>query len=285
MLTFSSLLLMGAASTAIAAADASATVAAESAAAESQAQPARDDQIIVTGKRSEGTGGYGAAAQSTATRLPLSQKETPQSVSIVTRAQIDDFQLNDVNALLNTVPGVSVLQAETDRVYYSARGFDIQTFQIDGVGLPFAFGIQTGSLDTAIYDRIEVVRGAPGLLSSTGNPSAVINFIRKRPYRDARVTGSVQYGSFENLRLDGDVSVPITASGSVRARAVGAYLDTDSHLDRYGLTRWTGYGIVEADLGPNTVLSAGYGHQDHQSRAAQWGALPLYYTDGTRIDY
>lgn len=248
------------------------------------AAPQRTDDIVVTGQRSEGSDDYGVKDQRTATRLPLSQRETPQSVSVVTRAQIEDFQLNDVNSLLATVPGVSVLAAETDRVYYSARGFDIQTFQIDGIGLPFAFGIQTGSLDTAIYDRIEVVRGAPGLLSSTGNPSAVINFIRKRPYRDLRLTASAQYGSFDNLRLDGDVSVPLTANGGVRARAVGAILDTDSYLDRYHLRRWTGYGIVEADLGPDTVISAGYGHQDHKSRAAMWGALPLYYTDGTRID-
>ncbi|MBL8656192.1 MAG: TonB-dependent siderophore receptor [Altererythrobacter sp.] len=250
-----------------------------------QQDATRDQVIIVTGHRSEGTDTYGVESQRTATRLPLSQRETPQSVSVVTRAQIDDFKLNDVNALLTTVPGVTVLAAETDRVYYSARGFDIQTFQIDGVGLPFAFGIQTGSLDTAIYDRIEVVRGAPGLLSSTGNPSAVINFIRKRPYRDTRLAGSVQYGSFDNLRLDADVSVPITSGGGIRARAVGAYLRTGSHLDRYNLTRWTGYGIVEADLGPDTVLSAGYGFQDHQSRNAMWGAIPLYYTDGTRIDF
>ena len=273
----------------LAATSTSALAASETAPSEADAGEAYDEQrnptLIVTGKRSEGSEEYSVDEQSTATRLPLSQRETPQSVSVVTRAQIEDFQLNDVNALLTTVPGVSVLAAETDRVYYSARGFDIQTFQVDGIGLPFAFGIQTGSLDTAIYDRIEVVRGAPGLLSSTGNPSAVINFIRKRPYTDLRAAGSVQYGSFDNLRLDGDVSVPLTSSGSVRARAVGAYLDTDSYLDRYNLKRWTGYGIVEADLGPNTVVSAGYGHQDHQSTGAQWGALPLYYTDGTRIDY
>ena len=269
----SSLLLASTAATA---------TAADAAAAEEQS---RNTEIVVTGQRSEGTDDYGVKDQVTGFRIPLSQKETPQSVSVVTRAQIEDFQLNDVNALLATVPGVSVLSAETDRVYFSARGFDIQTFQIDGVGLPFAFGIQTGSLDTAIYDRIEVVRGAPGLLSSTGNPSAVVNFIRKRPHKDTRLAAAAQYGSFENVRLDGDVSVPITGGGGIRARAVGAYLDTDSHLDRYSLTRWTGYGIVEADLGPDTVLSAGYAHQDHQSRGAMWGALPLTYTDGTRIDY
>ena len=262
-----------------------ATAATVAGAAEGAGEQPSDTQIIVTGQRSEGTDVYAVEDQRTAFRIPLSQKETPQSVSVVTRAQIEDFQLNDVNQLLTTVPGVSVLAAETDRVYYSARGFDIQTFQIDGVGLPFAFGIQTGSLDTAIYDRIEVVRGAPGLLSSTGNPSAVVNFIRKRPFAATRLAGSVQYGSFANLRLEGDVSVPITPGGGIRARAVGAYLDTGSHLDRYSLSRWTGYGILEADLGPNTTVSAGYAYQNHQSRGAMWGALPLYYTDGTRIDY
>lgn len=246
--------------------------------------PQRTDEIIVTAQRTEGNDDYTIKAQRTATRLPLSLRETPQSVSVVTRTQIEDFQLNDVNAMLSTVPGINVQASETDRVYYSARGFDIQTFQIDGIGLPFAFGIQTGSLDTAIYDHIEVVRGAPGLLSSTGNPSAVINFVRKRPTRDLQVSASAQYGSFDNVRLDGDVSVPLTKDGGVRARAVGALLDTDSYLTRYHLRRWTGYGIVETDLGPRTVVSAGYGHQDHQSTGAQWGALPLYYTDGTRID-
>ena len=249
-------------------------------------EPQRNsDDIIVTGQRSEGTDDYGVKAQRTATRLPLSQRETPQSVSVVTRAQIEDFQLNDVNALLTTVPGVNVLAGETDRVYFSARGFDIQTFQIDGIGQPFSFGIQTGSIDTAIYDRVEVVRGAPGLLSPTGNPSAVINFIRKRPYREFKLSASAQYGSFDNKRIDGDVSVPLTADGTIRARAVGALLDTDSYIDRYHLRRWTGYGIVEADLGANTVISAGYGHQDHLSHGAMWGAIPLYYTDGSRIDF
>jgi len=242
------------------------------------------DTIIVTGQRTEDSDAYGVKAQTTTARFPISQRETPQSVSVVTRAQIEDFKLNDINLLLATVPGVSVQAAETDRIYYSARGFDIQTFQIDGIGLPFAFEVQTGSIDTAIYDHIDVVRGAPGLLSSTGNPSAVVNFIRKRPLKTFQASANAQYGSYDKLRLETDVSVPITADGSVRARAVGVFDDSDSHLDRYHLRRWTGYGIVEADLGPNTTLTGGYSHQDHRSRGAMWGALPLYYTDGTRID-
>ncbi|MES2420382.1 MAG: TonB-dependent siderophore receptor [Pseudomonadota bacterium] len=243
------------------------------------------EEIVITGARTEGSSDYTIPGQTTATRLNLSLRETPQSISVVTRAQIEDFQLNDVNTLLATVPGVNVQAGETDRVYFSARGFDIQTFQVDGIGVPFAFGIQTGSIDTAFYDHIEVVRGAPGLLSSTGNPSAVVNFIRKRPTKDLQVRASGQYGSFDQYRGEADVSVPITKDGSIRARAVGAYQDGDSYLDRYGLRRWVGYGIVEADLGASTTVSAGYGHQDHKSRGAMWGAIPLTYSDGTPLNF
>ena len=97
-------------------------------------QVSRDD-IVVTGQRTEGSDDYTIEGQTTATRIPLTLRETPQSVSIVTRQQITDFQLNDVNQLLATVPGINVQANETDRVYYSARGFDIQTFQIDGIGV------------------------------------------------------------------------------------------------------------------------------------------------------
>ncbi len=245
----------------------------------------RDVEIVVNGQRIVENGDdYGAKASSTATRLPLSQRETPQSVSVITRAQIEDFRLNDVNALLATATGINVQQTETDRVYYTARGFDITNFQIDGIGLPFANGIQNGALDTATYERIEVVRGAAGLLSSTGNPSATINFIRKRPTRDLAASASFLYGSFDQKRVDADISVPLTGNGAIRARAVGAFLDTDSYLDRYRGKRSIVYGIVEADLGPSTVASVGYQRQDSRTRAGMWGGLPLTYSDGTPLD-
>ncbi len=244
-----------------------------------QARP----EILVTGERDADD--FGVRATSAATRLSLSQRETPQSVSIVTRAQIDTFNLDDVNTLLATTTGVNVQQVETDRTYYSARGFDITNFQIDGIGLPFPYGLQNGALDTASYDRVEVLRGANGLLSSTGNPSATINFVHKRPTRDPAAAMSVLFGSFDQVRLDGDVSMPLTRDGSIRARGVGAYLDTDSYLDRYHTKRSVLYGIIEADVTPTTLVSAGYQRQDNRTAGSLWGALPLFYTDGTPTDY
>ncbi|HVJ02742.1 MAG TPA: TonB-dependent siderophore receptor [Sphingomonas sp.] len=255
-------------------------------AAGSEEDPQRQE-IVVTGVRdeaSEGTDSYTTGTSRTSTRLPLTPRETPQSVSVVTRTQIDDFGLRDVNTLLTTTTGINVQQTETDRTYFSARGFDITNFQIDGIGLPFANGLQNGSIDTATFDRVEVLRGANGLLSSTGNPSATINLVRKRPGREFAASASLLYGSFDQIRADADVSVPLTANGAIRARVVGAWEDKDSYLDRYHSERAIGYGVVEADLGPATTLSLGYQHQQHNTDGGMWGALPLYDSAGNPLD-
>jgi len=273
---------------AIALATASSAEPADTAPAKGDAALHGDEQdIVVTGQRAAkaDVASYGATASSTATKLPLSQRETPQSISVITRAQLDDFALHDINAALATTTGVNVEQVETDRTYYSSRGFDIVNFQVDGIGLPFAYGVQNGAIDLAPYESIEVLRGANGLLSSTGNPSATVNFVHKMPGRTLEASASAQYGSYDDFRLDGDLSLPLTASGSVRARIVGAYLDSKSYLDFYHVKRPVLYGVVQADLTPTTTITAGYQYQNNRTHGSMWGALPLYYVDGAPTDY
>ncbi|MBR7539698.1 hypothetical protein KC221_26290, partial [Mycobacterium tuberculosis] len=79
---------------------------------------------------------------------------------------------------------------------------------------------------------MEVVRGATGLLTGAGNPSASVNLIRKHA-DSAELTGSVSVnvGSWGRTRSTVDVTTPLNASGSVRARVIGSYLDTESQMD------------------------------------------------------
>lgn len=236
------------------------------------------DDVIVLGKRV-------IHESASATGLDLSLRETPQSVTVLTAAQVREFELTDVNQLLASLPGINVEAVETDRTYYNSRGFDIINFQVDGVGQALDWGLQTGSLDVAIYDRIEAVRGANGMMTGTGNPSATINYIRKRPTRDFRAAASAGHGSWNNLRLTGDVSGPLNDRGTVSARAVYARTDTDSYLDYYGVDRNVYYGILSWDLTPRLNATAGYSRQDNLATGNNWGALPLVYSDGTPIDY
>ncbi|MCC4598634.1 TonB-dependent siderophore receptor [Xanthomonas melonis] len=240
------------------------------------------DAVTVQAERADG---YTVRRSDTATRLALTPLETPQSVSSVSRQQMDDFALNNANDVLALAAGVNVERVETDRTYYTARGFDILNFQVDGLGLPFTTGLGEGDVDTALYQRIDVLRGANGLLSSTGNPSATVNFVRKRP-TDA-LTGAVVLsgGSWSTYRVDADVSGPLTDSGNVRGRVVGAWQEGDSYLDRYSLDKKVFYGVLEADLTASTLLTLGASYQDNTPRGGMWGALPLYYTDGSPARY
>ncbi|WP_067733058.1 TonB-dependent siderophore receptor [Novosphingobium naphthalenivorans] len=245
-------------------------------------QPPRAGEIVVTGAIPDD---YVIKDQGSTARLDLSLRETPQAVSIVTRAQIEDFQLDTVDDVLRQTTGINVDSAETDRTYYNARGFDIVNFQFDGIGQSLSYGLQTGQIDTALFDRVEVVRGATGLLSMTGNPSAAINFVRKRPTKDLGGYATLSYGSYDHVRGDVDVNTPLTEDGSIRTRFVGAYDTGDSYLDYYHSSRLTLYGVAAADLGPDTVLTAGYSWQDSDPRGVSWGALPFLQADGTPASY
>lgn len=234
-----------------------------------------DDVVVVIGNR----------ITTTATGLDLTLRETPQSVTVVAAEHIQDFALNDVNQLLAQIPGINVEKVETDRTYFNSRGFDITNFQVDGIGMPLIWGIQFGDMDTAIFERVEAIRGANGMMTGTGNPSATINYVRKRPTDTFKASASLQYGSWDELRLEGDVSGPLTADGTVTGRLVYANEDTDSYLDYYGVNRNVYYGALSWDITPALQATVGYTLQDNRARGVLWGALPLNYSDGSFIDY
>lgn len=220
----------------------------------------------------------------TATKLNLSLLETPQMVSVISRDQIEDFSLREINSLLAYAPGVTVEQVETGRTYYTARGFDIVNFQVDGMGVPFAYGLTSGHDDTALYEQVEVVKGATGLITGLANPSATINYLRKRPTDELQATVVGSAGSWNQYRIDGDISGPI-AGDKLKGRLVVAKQDGDSYLDRYAKDLSIFYGVLSGDITDSTRFTLGHSVNDSQTDGNSSGALPLFYSDGTQTDY
>lgn len=227
--------------------------------------------------------GYNAHSVSGASRLDLAISDIPQSVSVITDAQLRDFQLTDINAALDSATGINVERIETDRTYYTARGFDVTNFQVDGIGLPLTSGNNHADEDTAIYDRIEVIRGANGLMTGVGNPSATVNFIRKRPMASNALSLNASYGSFDNMRLQADGTARI--NDTFAARAVAVTQRKDAYLDRYSTDKNVFYLFVEANLTDETSLSLSHSYINNDAKGNNWGALPLFYTDGSATDY
>ncbi|NWE79874.1 TonB-dependent siderophore receptor [Pseudomonas yamanorum] len=238
------------------------------------------------GNVTEGTDSYTPGSIATATRLVLTPKETPQSVTVVTRKHMDDFGLNNVDDVMRHTPGITVSAFDSDRTNYYARGFSINNFQYDGIpstARNVAYSAGNTLSDMAIYDRVEVLKGATGLLTGAGSLGATINLVRKKPTADFQGHASLGAGSWDNYRSELDVSGPMTESGNVRGRAVAAYQDKRSFMDRYSRKSPVYYGIMEFDLSPDTMLTVGGDYQDTLPTASSWsGSFPLINANGDR---
>ncbi|AVD90593.1 TonB-dependent siderophore receptor [Pseudomonas sp. SWI44] len=234
------------------------------------------------GSTTENSGSYTTGSMSAATRLNLSIKETPQSVSVITRQQLDDFQLDTLSEAMAHVTGVTVQRNDSERPTYYSRGYAINNFQIDGMLNTFS-GLKSDS-DTIIYDHIEVVRGATGLTTGAGDPSGTIAMVRKRPTHELAVNSGVSAGSYDNYYSHLDVGGPLGWEGRLRGRTVLAYRDSQSFMDKYATQREVAYGIVEADLTDSTVLAVGYDYQNKHVQGASWGTVPYWSADGGKAD-
>ncbi|MCH1920718.1 TonB-dependent siderophore receptor [Shewanella sp. A3A] len=224
----------------------------------------------------------------TATGLGLTLKETPQSVSIITDQQIIDLGLSSLTDVVNSAAGVSSRAYDSSRNAFSSRGFDINNYQIDGIPVHWDGSTSAGETqtDTALYERVEIVRGATGLLTGAGQPSASINLVRK--HADSAVfrgDATVSVSRWDTYHASVDVGNALNDSGSIRGRAVVVYEDGNSYVDYAGNRKSVFYGVVDADLSDQTLLRLGASYQDNDPTASQWGGLPIFYQDGSRAHW
>lgn len=236
------------------------------------------EEILILGVRSDR---YSKGA----TGLTMEISETPQSISVITADLIKNFSANDLNDALKLATGVNVQDYETNRTRYTSRGFDIKNTQIDGVGMPNSWGIVTGAMESYGYEKIEVIRGANGLLTGVGNSAGTINYVRKRPTNKNQGEIGLSIGSYNLKRLQADYSILLTENGSWAARAIAVAEDKESHVESLSNDRTYLYGIIDGQLTDNSTLTFGLAHQETNTNGNMWGGLVLNYSDGTQAEW
>lgn len=237
------------------------------------------------GTTTDGTGSYTTGAVSIGKGAPQSLRETPQSVTVVTRQVMDDRNLTSLSEVLEDTPGMSFQYRNFGGHVYTSRGFSLlaESFLVDGIG---GQGYQiTGWMqpDMAIYDRVEVLRGASGLLVGAGQPGGAVNLVRKRPTAENKFSITTRAGSWDQYRVDLDGSGKLNESGSVRGRMVAAYDDSGSYLDGRDSRTPLLYGIVEADLSDATTLTMSLRRQEQEINGYSIYGLPRY-SNGKDLD-
>ncbi|PRD21864.1 UNVERIFIED_CONTAM: pupB [Trichonephila clavipes] len=236
------------------------------------------------GSITEGTGSYTTYSTSSSTRLNLTPQETPQAITVLTRQRLDDQKLDTLVDALEATPGIFVQKNSIgrgeDSIDFYARGSRLRNYQVDGV--PTSAAITPFLANTAAYDRIEVIRGATGIINGLGTPAATINLLRKRPTATAQKSVTAQVGSWDRYGLGMDVSDALNENGTVRARFVadssqhGAWVN---HFDQKNLAL---YGIGEFDLNDDTLLTLGFSHVTQKTESPIQGR-PLFASNGQRI--
>jgi len=211
------------------------------------------------GATTEGSGSY-TARKINIGKGEQAMKDIPQSVSVLTRQRLDDQGITDLREAVNNVTGVVGVHGVGPGVVITARGFQIDQWQYDGVPIDrntYALG-NWGQENMVIYDRLEVLRGASGMLVGTGSPGGSVNLVRKRPSAARSVSMTARAGSWDHYGAQLDVSSPLTADGSLRARVIVDEDDTHSFIDQV----WSKNRTVYAALGlgfANKLLEAWQG--------------------------
>jgi outer membrane receptor for ferric coprogen and ferric-rhodotorulic acid len=243
-----------------------------------------DSNYYIENGVTEGTNSYTTKSMSTATKLNLSAKQTPQSVLVFTRQKLDDQNITSYQELLAKTPGVTLNQWD-ERVYPTARGFDLDYYLFDGIPT-YAINDDADDPDLAIYDRVEIVKGANGLTTGAGNPAMGMNFIRKHANsKDLTGTVDLSAGSWNNYSSLVDVQSALNKKGNIRARVVAKHQDKESYMDNYEKSTDVIYGVVDMDLTDTTFTSIGASVEDINRSGIRWGGMPAFYSDGTRATF
>ncbi|SON56667.1 Ferric hydroxamate uptake [Hartmannibacter diazotrophicus] len=178
--------------------------------------------------------GYTAKKTTTGSKTATDIKDIPQSVSIVTRQQMDDrqpAQLEDAIAYSSGV--ISSNWGVDDRFdQFMIRGFDIGTYGIYRDGLSQkSINFSGFKIEPYGLERVEVLKGPVGVLYGENDAGGMVNAITKRPTFDRFAEGFASYGSFNTYEAGFDVGGSLNAANEMAFRLTGLYRDGETEID------------------------------------------------------
>lgn len=153
-----------------------------------------------------GTGpveGFRARNSLAATNVDAPLIETPATVNVLTEDFIDTIGARRLEDAMVYVPGVSFETGTTGGAFpsYNIRGFSTQTSSSSGTFIDgFQVNRQAYIPDLSLYERVDILKGASGLLYGTARPGGVISYVSKRPQAESALALDASVGSYDLVR-------------------------------------------------------------------------------------
>jgi iron complex outermembrane receptor protein len=172
-----------------------------------------------------------ATRATTGTKTDTAIIDTPQSIGVVTSAQVEARGAIGLQEALRYSAGVRTEPNGSDFRfdYVTARGGFNAARYVDGMRTPDS----SFAPRTEIYnlERIEVLRGPSSVLYGQGAAGGILNSITKRPDFKRKGEISIEYGSFNRKQIQGDITGALNAEGTIAARLVAVYRDANNQVD------------------------------------------------------
>jgi catecholate siderophore receptor len=225
--------------------------------------PVANSTVTVTVVATEAFG-YRADFLNTATRTLTSLRDTPQSISVVSKEQIQDQSMSSIAEVVSYVPGITAHQGENNRDQLVIRGVSSSAdFFRDGVRDDVQY-----YRDLYNVDRVEALKGPNAMVFGRGGGGGIVNRAMKEAGFTRLREFTLEGGSLRNRRVTGDIVQPI--NGKFALRLNGVYENSGSfrrfvNLERYGLNP-----TLTIVPGAHTRITVSYEHF-HDTRVADRG--------------
>jgi catecholate siderophore receptor len=206
------------------------------------------ETIIVTGQ----TDGYRIDDTSSGTKTNTPILDIPQSISIITEAQLRDQQILTIADLVRYIPGVSAGQGEGHRDQITLRGNNSTAdFFVDGLRDDVQYLRSLYNID-----RVEVLKGPNAMAFGRGGGGGVLNRLTKGArVGETKISGTASINSFAAWYAAVDANLPL---GSAALRVNGFYEHLDNHRDAFGGERYGINPVLGAQIGDRVKLQLGY---------------------------
>lgn len=227
--------------------------------------------IIVTARH------YVPSGALTANKSAVPLIETPQSVSVVTRDQIDLLNLTDVQQAVRYTAGVTGENYGPDPRYdfLTVRGFTPIQF-VDGVQAPITTTISNVGVDLYGFESVDILKGPSSILYGSVPPGGIYNMTSRRPSDHFGGEVGVRYGSYDFKQGEGTITGPL--GGGFSARLTALYRDNDTEVKHVHNKRLFVAPAVTWKSGFGTTITALAYYQHDRLNGSTNGFLPIYGT-------
>ena len=221
--------------------------------------------------------GFVPDGSGTANKSDIPMIETPQSISIITRDQIDLLNFIDAQQAVRYTSGVFGENYGPDLRYdfVTVRGFTPKQY-IDGLAAPVSTSILSVGVDLYAFESFDVLKGPASALYGVSPPGGLYNQQSRRP--DSEFGGQVmaQYGSDEYLQVAGTITGAL--SDTVSARMTALYRDRNAERDLVSAERTLLSPAITWDITPQTQITGLAYYQEDEVLGDTNGFLPVYGT-------